>query len=133
MNSLVLGEDGRTYFKPESKRIKRVIEKYAFGLFYYRYGKVASLTSFKCVGFYPFQSEDTRPSEIILLTHSERFQPKKWNHIQNDVFSYIIVRDWRRNNKLTMIFHIHNTAWAVIEIPSANGKKTPKNQISLFD
>lgn len=133
VNSLVTDEDGRTYFKPESQRIKRVIEKYAFGLFFYRYKKVASLISFKCVGFYPFQVEETRPSEIILLTHNERFQPKKWNHIQNDVFSYIIVRDWRRNNKLTMIFHIHNTAWAVIEIPSPNGKKTPENQISLFD
>lgn len=133
VNSLVVGEDGRTYFKPESQRIKRVIEKYAFGLFYYRYQKVAALSYFNCVGFYPFQSEETRPAEIFMLTHSERFRPKKWNHIQEDVFSYIVVRDWRRGNKLTMIFHIHNTAWAVIEIPTPRGRKKYTSQRSLFD
>ena len=136
LNSLVSGEDGRTYFKPETERLKRVIEKYAFGLYYFKYKKLVPLKLFKCTGFYPFQSEDTRPTEIIMLTHNERFKLKKWTHVQKNVFSYIIVRDWRRNNRLTMIFHIHNTVWCVVEIPypSSNkwNKKNSEEQFSLF-
>jgi hypothetical protein len=126
LNSLVQGEDGRTYFKPEVERLKKIIEKYAFGLYYLKYGKKADLSLFNCVGFHPYHSEETRPSEIILLTHSERFKPKKWFHIQNNVFSYIVVRDWRRDNHLTMIFQIHNTAWCVITIPYPASKKWSK-------
>lgn len=133
LNSLVNGEDGRTYFRPETERLRKIIEKYAFGLYYWKYKKVAPLNLFKCVGFYPFHAEETRPSEIIMLTHNERFQIKKWTHIQEDVFSYIVVRDWRRDNKLTMIFHIHNTAWAVIEIPYPRRMITSKIQLKLFN
>lgn len=131
--SSLLKENGKTYFKPESNRLNRVIEKYAFGLYYFKYKKIAALNKFKSVGFYPFNAEETRPNEVFMLTHTEKFSPKKWNHIQNGVFSYIIVRDWRRNNKLTMILHIHNTAWCVIEIPSPQrGKnKIIENQTNL--
>ncbi|MFV8465381.1 hypothetical protein [Flavobacterium sp. LB1P62] len=137
LNSLVQEEDGRTYFKPEIDRLKRVIEKYAFGIYYNKYEKHAPLNLFKCVGFYPFQAEETRPSEIVLLTHSEKFKLKKWIHIQENVFSYIVVRDWRRNNKLTMIFHVHNTAWCVIQIPYPTSNKWNKRniegQFKIFD
>lgn len=137
IESLVDGEDGRTYFRPETQRLKRIIEKYAFGLYYFKYKKLAPLNLFRCVGFYPFQAEDTRPIEIIMLTHSEKFKLKKWTHIQKNVFSYIVVRDWRRENKLTMIFHIHNTVWCVIEIPypSSNRlyERNFKGQYNLFE
>ena len=128
INSLVK-ENEKTYFKPETTRIRRVIEKYAFGIFYSKYKKVAPLSLFKCVGFYPFNAEETRPNEIILLTHSEKFKPKKWITIQDNVFSYIIVRDWRRNNKLTMIMQIHNTAWFVIKIPYPTSDKWNKRNL----
>lgn len=137
LNSLLHEEDGRTYFKPETDRLKRVIEKYAFGIYYNKYEKHAPLNLFKCVGFYPFQAEETRPSEIILLTHSEKFNLKKWTHIQENVFSYIVVRDWRRSNKLTMIFHVHNTAWCVIQIPYPTSNKwnnrNIEGQFKIFD
>lgn len=137
LNSLVQEEDGRTYFKPETNRLKRVIEKYAFGIYYNKYEKHAQLNLFKCIGFYPFQAEETRPSEIILLTHSEKFKLKKWTHLQENVFSYIVVRDWRRNNKLTMIFHVHNTAWCVIQIPYPTSnewnKRNIEGQFKIFD
>jgi hypothetical protein len=73
-----------------------------------------------------------------MLTYSEKFKIKKWIHIQPNVFSYIIVRDWTRKNKLTMIFHIHNTVWCVIEIPYPTSKrinsniKTNQKQLTLF-
>jgi hypothetical protein len=110
----------------------KVIEKYAFGLFYFRYKKVSALYLFKCIGFYPFHSEETRPDEVILLTHTERFKPKKWNHIQPNVFSYIVVKDWRYNNRLTMILHIHNTAWCVIAIPYPKRRRIDPRQLNLF-
>jgi len=122
-NSLIQADDGRVYFQAENNRIKRVVEKNALGLYYHRYGKIADLNTFNCVGFYPFRVEETRPAEIFMLTYSEKFRIKKWTHIQKNVFSYIVVRDWRRNNKLTMIFHIHNTVWCIIEIPFPSSQK----------
>ena len=136
LNSLIQAENGRIYFKMEENRIKRVIEKNALGLYFHKYNKLPPLSSFNCNGFYPFTVEETRPAEIFMLTYSENFRLKKWNTIQNNVFSYIVVRDWRRNNKLTMIFHVHNFAWCVIEIPyPASDKRTKriiKGQFKLF-
>jgi len=124
-NSLIQAEDGRIYFKSENDRIKRVIEKNAFGLYYHKYCKIDELRSFNCTGFYPFSVEETRPPEVFLLTYTEKFQPKRWTTIQENVFSYIVVRDWRRNNKLSMILHLHNSAWCIIEIPYPHvNKKT---------
>lgn len=135
-SSLVKGEDGKIYFQSDSDRIKRVIEKNALGLYFHKYKKVTKLSSFNCSGFYPFSVIELRPPEIFLLTYSEKFQPKKWTTIQKGVFSYIVVRDWRRNNNLTMIFHIHNTAWCIIEIPYPSSTKTKtakqSKQLDLF-
>lgn len=136
-DSLIKGEDGKIYFQSETNRIKKVIEKNALGLYFHKYHKLARLDSFKCVGFYPFTVEETRPAEIFLLTYTEKFKPKSWTTIQNDVFSYIVVRDWRRDNKLSMIFHIHNSAWCIIEIPYPSSTKsktlTRLNQLTVFD
>lgn len=131
--SLVKGDDGKIYFNSETDRIKRVIEKNALGLYLHKYKKCASLHSFKCSGFYPFSVEETRPAEIFMLTYSEKFKLKKWTTIQPNVFSYIVVRDWRRNNKLTMIFHIHNTAWCIIEIPYPHTRKSKIGQLEIFN
>jgi hypothetical protein len=129
-DSLFQAQDGRIYFKTEEDRIKRVIEKNALGLYYHRYRIIPALNAFQCVGFYPFIVEETRPAEIFMLTYSEKFRMKRWTHIQENVFSYIVVRDWRRNNKLTMIFHIHNTVWCIIEIPypTSDKRKSLRNE-----
>jgi hypothetical protein len=122
-DSLVQGDDGMIYFNSDTNRIKRVIEKNAFGLYFHKYKRLAKLDSFNCSGFYPFNVRETRPAKIFMLTYTERFRLKKWITIQDDVFSYIVVRDWARNNRLSMIFHIHNTAWCIIEIPFPYSKK----------
>lgn len=134
-NSLIDVGNGKIYFKHDNNRIKRIIEKNALGLFYYKYKKLQLPSLFNCTGFYPFTIEETRPAEVYMLTHYQNFKPKKWTTIQWDVFSYIIVRDWRRNNKLTMIFHIHNSAWCIIEIPSPKRSKNKQdpNQFRIFD
>lgn len=128
-NSLISGEDGKIYFQSKNDRIKRVIEKIAFGLYFHKYGKLPLLQDFNCVGFYPFSVLETRPAEIFLLTYTEKFKPKKWTIIQDNVFSYIVVRDWRRQNGLSMILHLHNSAWCLIELPHPrkNGFDAKKN------
>lgn len=136
-DSFIKNDDGKFYFKSETDRIKRVIEKNALGLYFHRYKKRAELSHFRCVGFYPFSIEETRPPEIFLLTYTEKFKPKRWTIIQKDIFSYIVVRDWRRNNNLSMIFHIHNTVWCIIEIPFPlpykSNRKNIGSQLTIFD
>ncbi len=116
-NSFVGGEDGSVYFQANLQRINRVIEKNAAGLYFLKYKVAPQLHNFKCTGFYPYTVIDLRPSEVILLTHSEKFIPKKWTIVQKNVFSYIIVRNQILRNKLIMILDIHNTAWSTIEVP----------------
>lgn len=136
-NSLVKREDGKIYFQSEDDRIKRVIEKNAFGLYFHKYKKLSRLQDFTCAGFYPFSVQETRPAEIFLLTYTEKFRPKRWTTIQDSVFSYIVVRDWRRQNKLTMILHLHNSAWCLIELPYPH-RNVPTNkkngrQLNMFE
>jgi hypothetical protein len=127
-DSFIQGEDGLIYFKSDSDRIKRVIEKNAFGLYFHKYKRLAKQNSFNCVGFYPFNIQEKRPAELFMLGYTERFLPKKWTTIQSDVFSYIVVRNWT-NNKLTMVFHIHNAVWCIIEIPYPHNKRKIKSDI----
>ncbi len=115
--SLLAADDGRIYFKTDFNPVKLIIEKIALGLFFHRYKKFARLEDFNFFGFYPFTVDELRPSDVILLTYTERFQSKKWTIMQKDIFSYIVVKDWRRCNKLTMVLNMHNVVWAVVEIP----------------
>jgi hypothetical protein len=136
-DSIQKDENGRIYIKPEHERVRKVLEKNALGLYYHRYKVSAKLESFKCTGVYPYEIIDTRPAEVVLLTNDDKFMPKRWTSIQKNVFDYIVVRDWRRGNKYSMIFNIHNTLWALIEIPFPNYRKrklkTNLYQLNLFD
>lgn len=131
-NSMISQTDGRIYFHPEYDRIQKVVEKNAAGLYFHKYGLRRPLNEFHCTGVYPFSVEELRPPDIFLLAYSERFKPKKWTIIQDNVFSYIVVRDWRRNNGLTMIFHIHDSVWCTISIPYPKQKAAEKRQLNLF-
>lgn len=140
-SSLCIRDDGRVMFQTEFIRIKRVIEKIALGLYFSCYKRKSDIKLFNCSGFYAFEVEETRPADIFMLTYSEIFKIKKWHHLQKNVFSYIIVRDWRRENKLSMIIQFHNTAWAIVEIPypsSNTGRSSTKircpniSQLELF-
>lgn len=120
--SLVLGNKNRIYFDADFVRITKVIEKNALGLFYKRYNCRASLNSFKCIGFYPFNIMDERPPSTFISVFTEKFRPRKWNVIQKGIFSYIIVRNQMDNNKMRMILNIHETVWAVISVPYPNNR-----------
>jgi hypothetical protein len=95
------------------------------------------LNKFKCEGFYPYDIVEMRPAEIFMLTFKANFQSKKWTIIQENVFSYIIVRDWRKENKLSMILNIHNTVWCLVSIPYPHYQrkiaKKQAMQLALFN
>lgn len=130
-SSLIPKKDGRIYFQGEIKRIYRVIEKIAFGLFFHKYKKVVSLSSFKCVGFYPYNVDELRPTDTYLLTYTEKFKSKRWSVVQPNVFEYIVVRDWTRKNSFTMILNVHNTAWCVVALPYHRELASNSSQIPI--
>jgi hypothetical protein len=136
-NSFLTGDDGNVYIKPEYERIEKIIEKNALGLYYKKYNLSLRLKDFKCTGIYPANTFNHQPTEIYVLTLGDKsFMPRKWTIIQDGVFSYVITKDFRRNNKSIMIFNIHHTIWAVIDIPYPNyrirKKKSHQAQIELF-
>ncbi|WP_419699038.1 hypothetical protein [Mucilaginibacter sp. NFX135] len=136
-NSFVDGKDGRRYIQPEYERINKVIEKNALGLYMKKYNFRMPLREFKCTGIFPYNIDEMRPADVFMLTYRGNFLPKKWTVIQPDVFAFIVVRDWRRGNKLTMIFIIHNTVWCTINVPYPHYRKRKGNsnwdQLTLFD
>jgi len=137
-SSLLTGNDGRIYIKPEYERIEKIIEKNALGLYYRKYKLVLRLKDFRCSGIFPADIFNHQPTEIYLLTLGDKsFMPRKWTIIQDGVFSYVITKDFRRNNKAIMIFNIHNTIWTVIDIPYPNYRirkaKINKGQMELFN
>ena len=136
-NSFFDGTDGRRYIQPEYERINKVIEKNALGLYIKKYNLQKPLKEFSCTGIFPYNIDDLRPADVFMLTYRENFQPKRWTVIQPDVFAFIVVRDWRRGNKLTMIFLIHNTVWCTVNIPYPHYTKRKLknywNQLQLFN
>ena len=82
----------RVMLQPELDRMNRIIAKIAFGLFTRRYGVVPHTEDVQAVGIFPHNIEDHRPIHAFVLTYRENFQPKRWIHVQNGVFSYLMVR-----------------------------------------
>lgn len=123
------GENKIIYITPEFERLALIVEKISRGLYMIKYKKGSPVHTFNCIGIYPFNIEDQRPADIFLLTYSEKFKSKRWNIIQRGVFSYIVVRDWRRENRLSMIMNFHDTVWAVVAIPFPSNNKFFKEGI----
>jgi hypothetical protein len=135
MDSFISGENGKIYFRPQAERMKRVIEKIALGLFFYKYGIPIPLSRINCTGFYSISNQNEWPAEIFMLTINSKFRPKRWHVIQKDVFHFIIVKNWMRNNNLSMIVNLHHAIWFTIDIPSPFKLKpssVSSNQLSLF-
>jgi hypothetical protein len=124
VNSLLVTEDGRISFQAEINRISRIVQKIAYGLFILRYNKVPSLNCIEPVYAYPYNIEDVRPIPTFMATFTERFRPKAWTQVQKDVFSYIVIKDLLKGNRLCCIMNFHNTLWGVAYLPHpSSGKK----------
>ena len=100
----------------EHSRLDRVLEKIARGLFFVRYGRVPPPPGIEAIGAFPYTLTDYRPLGLVASTHSERFEPKRWVHVQPGVFSYIFVRDPRSYGRLICIMDFHQTMWGAVRL-----------------
>lgn len=130
-------EGGRIYIQPEMRKIQRVVRKIAFGLYVNRYGrcKVPYLNDFKIMLLSHISQEEA--SRILVMAHTERFQPRRWTHIQRGIFSYMFVRNWVWGDygRLVCLFKMHETLLAAVVCPdlkSKGRKQDSSGQQKLF-
>ncbi|MCC6486910.1 MAG: hypothetical protein IT364_05360 [Candidatus Hydrogenedentes bacterium] len=139
INSLRVADDGRVYMTPEEVRIANVARKVAFGLYCHRYTpkKLPSLADFFALE--PLHNEDDK-NFIVVLAHTERFQPRRWIHVQTikppgsrpiQVFDYMFVRNWylRDFERLFCVMRFHETIWAAVRCPEPPNRKHPKCRV----
>jgi hypothetical protein len=138
-NSLRVSDDGRVYIVPDEVRIANVARKVAFGLYCHRYTPktLPSLDEFFVLK--PMHGHDGN-NLIVVLAHTERFQPRRWNHIQAikpsghrkiQVFDYMFVRNWylRDFGRLFCVMRFHETIWAAVRCPEPPNRKHPKRRV----
>ena len=80
--SLRIAEDGRgVYITPDEVRLANVARKVAFGLYCLRYTPktLPSLGDFFALKLMHGRDDN---NFIVVMTHTERFQPRRWTHIQ---------------------------------------------------
>ena len=94
LDSLIQGslrttEDGLVYITPDEVRIAKVALKVAFGLYCHRYTPktLPSLDDFFVLK--PMHDHDDS-NFIVVMAHTERFQPRRWTHVQTLIESRII-------------------------------------------
>lgn len=112
--------NGRVYIRPEMDVVNRVITKIAFGLYANRYpkSKLPSLKDFEIMFLSHVAHENAK--KIFAMAHNEKFQPRRWCHIQRGVFSYMFVRNWlwQDYDRLVCILKMHETLIAAIRCPN---------------
>jgi hypothetical protein len=111
--------NGRVYILPEMDVVNRVLIKIALGLYVDRYkkGKRPALKDFEIMFLSHVNHEDAQ--KIFAMAHTEKFQPRRWRHIQKGVFSYMFMRNWlwRDFDRLVCIVKMHETIIAAIRCP----------------
>ena len=116
ITNALIPEKDRIYFRPEEQRISRVLTKIAAGLFARRYSTRPQLNSFRCLGAFPYNIEESRPYNVLLATFTERFQSKRWIHVQKGIFSYTVVRAPLSSRTLLFVMDFYCNLWGVVAI-----------------
>lgn len=124
INTLSVDEENRAYLTPETERIKRVVIKIASGIYFKRYKHLRPTTDFICLR--TFHDFDQIPMQLNAILHTARFIPKKWTIVQQDVFSYIIVRN-SQNNTLLLLINFHNTLLSCVEMKLPVARRVTSN------
>jgi hypothetical protein len=118
--SLAPGPDGRVWLTPDTGRLNRVAGKVAVGLFRRRYRRPAHPSSFSVVGIFHVE---VLPPQLVVMTHTERFVPKRWVRLQPGVFEYLFVRE-PGDGSLLCLMSFHHTLWAAVRCPNPTGKSS---------
>ena len=119
---------------PDLVRIGRVVSKIARGLYFERYGQRIAEADVRQVAAYSYNIEDQRPVHIFINTYSEKFQPKRWRHLQPNIFSYIFTRPGFDDGGLYCIMDFHRTLWGVASFPPpiSPKRRTTRQPIGQF-
>lgn len=118
----------------EHGRVERVLGKIALGLYFARYGRVPRPPGAEPIGAFPYTMKDYRPVVLITSTHSERFEPKRWRHVQEGVFSYIFVRYPQSYGHLICIMDFHQSMWGAVRLAQPRrGSARSHRQLKLIN
>ena len=128
-------EGGGVAIVPDEIRIANVTRKVAFGLYWHRYKPTAMPALNKFFAAQPVHSlDDNNP--IVLMTHNDRFRPKRWRHVQTlkmpglakvQVLDYMFIRDWNDFDRLYCIMRFHETIWAAVRCPHPSSRRNSKS------
>ena len=141
--SLHATEDGRVTIIPEEIRLANVARKVAFGLYCHRYTTKTTVSLDDFFALKPMHEYDEK-NFIVAMTYSQRFQPRRWTHVQTlrlpghkqvQVFDYMFVRNWiwRDFGRLFCLMRFHETIWAAVRCPAVQFRKSLKHRVrSLY-
>jgi hypothetical protein len=116
-------QTGTVTLTPDLDRVGRVVSKIARGLCAIRFGRVPHLSQIGRASLYPYDIVDLRSTQDFISTYSERFQTKRWTVVQPAIFSYIFVRSYRHPGRLQCVMNIHDSLWAVVDLPTPNATR----------
>lgn len=139
-DALHLDEGGRVFLRVQEKRVARVVQKVAFGMYLHRYrpSRIPQLSEFRV---WPVAHAENSINAINVMTHNERFRSRRWIAFQRGVFDYMFARNWiwADFGKLVCIMKFHETVWAAVSCPewprgpgSTRRKRVGKKQFRLY-
>ena len=127
-SELVIASSGKgVMYQPEQGRLQRITQKVGFGLYLTRYEpkRQPPLADFKSSPL--FHSHDPQ-NWLLVMSHTERFQSRRWKVLQHGVFAYMFVKDWAEPDagRLFCVFKMYETLWGAVRCPNANagGRRT---------
>ncbi len=115
IDRLKTDEKGHVFIEPENERLEKVLIKIVCGLFWLKYKRLARPATPGPIDFWPFNIEDSRPVGYFLPAFTERFAPKRWTIVQNNVFEYLFAK--LLNDQLCCIINWHRTLWIMCIVP----------------
>jgi len=115
--SLTVEEGGSVSFRPELERMAKIVRKIAFGLFIRRYRRRTNQESFHPIGIY--HQNDSMPQSLIAAMYNwPGIRRKRWEIVQDGVFSYLFAKGWMGSDPPLYCFvEFHKTLLAVVGCP----------------
>ena len=124
LNNLVVENGRQVSIKVDYARMTRIVRKIACGIFAFRYRRVVPLNSIGPVEFSPHQ-----PSTAwAVMTHTERFQPKRWTRVGWGAFAYLIAKDGMSAKRLCCLMDFYGTLFAAAYIPHVRGTRLTRRR-----
>jgi hypothetical protein len=99
----------------EQERVGRIVSKIACGIYSKEFKEVRPLVEFNRVKTFSIDNHSEITNKLLSLLHSEHFASNIWTVVHKDVFSYIIIRNYKVS-QLLMFMNLHNTLLSCVEM-----------------